>query len=430
MLLQGYDYNGSVSRFIIQPLIFLLPLFFWPSPLKFELAKIALFLSAGFFLVLYLLTSLNLKNFESHFKKLDKLPRAESSRYSPFKFSRVGRILDVFRSPLGSLKSFLGIHSWSKRPRYSTNDYKIWLLWVGILFLSTLINQSFPYGFLEGGYRHQSVIFFFLLGLFALVAKKLDAKIVLKWATAAIIIETLITYAQWLAIKFNFPILSYNQRPIGTIGEPNAVAGFLILGIPIIITFLPQPLIPVLAVILATVLTGSKAGILAVIAELVVFGFLWKKKLPYRKLLLIFSLILIIVIGTLGVYLERNESPFENRWLIWNLGLKAIQEKPILGYGAEGIVKVYDQEFRQINLTLEELAVDRSHNLFLDISLFSGIIGFVVFGLWLWRATQKLLKKESWVLASLVGFLVFSFFQPVGVTHWFYLIILISLTNI
>ena len=54
----------------------------------------------------------------------NKLPRAESSRYSPFKFSRVGRILNVFRSPLGSLKSFLGIHSWSKRPRYSTNDYK------------------------------------------------------------------------------------------------------------------------------------------------------------------------------------------------------------------------------------------------------------------------------------------------------------------
>ena len=370
-----------MSRFVLQLLIFLLPLFFWPSPLKFELAKVSLFFTGGLLLVFLFLAKLNIKNFETRFRNLDKT----------------------------------------------------WFLWVGILFLSTLINQSFPYGFLAGGYRHQSVIFFFLLGLFGLTIKgwnAKDAKRVLKWAGVAIIIETLIIYTQWLAIKFNFPILSYNQRPIGTIGEPNAVAGFLVLGIPIMITFLHQPLIPVLAVILAIVLTGSKAGILAILAEIVVIGFLWKKKLPYRKFLLIFSLILIITIGTLGVYLERHESPFENRWLIWNLGIKAILEKPILGYGAEGIIKVYDREFRQINLPLEELAVDRSHNLFLDITLFSGIIGLIVFSFWLWSIIQKLLKKKSWVLISLVGFLIFSFFQPIGVTHWFYLILLISLANL
>ncbi len=369
-----------MSSWLIRALIFLLPLFFWPSPVKFELAKIFLFFSAGFFLVIYLLTNFNLKTFEKYFKNLDK----------------------------------------------------VWFLWVGILFLSTLINQNFPYGFLEGGYRHQSVIFFFLLGLFVLIAKNLDAKDaknILKWASLAIIIETLIIYSQWLAIKFNLPILSYNQRPIGTIGEPNAVAGFLALGLPILAFTFQQPLIPILAVILAILLTGSKAGILAVIAEFVVFVSFWQKKFPYKRLILITFLVLTIAVGIFDVYLERYESPFENRWLIWNLGIKAIQEKPILGYGAEGIIKVYDQEFRQINLTLEELAVDRSHNLFLDITLFSGIIGLVIFSLWLWEIIQKLLKRRSWVLIPLVGFLVFSFFQPVGVTHWFYLIFLISLAN-
>lgn len=366
-----------MSRFILQSLIFLLPLFFWPSPLKFELAKVALFFTVGFLLIFLFLVKLNLKNFEARFKNLDK----------------------------------------------------IWFFWVGILFLSTLINQSFPYGFLVGGYRHQSVIFFFLLGLFALAIKELKTeclKHILKWASLAIIIETLIIYTQWLAIKFNFPILSYNQRPIGTIGEPNAVASFLVLGIPIMIAFLHQPLIPVLAVILAIVLTGSKAGILAVIAELIIFIFLWQKKFPFKKPLLITSLIIVIFSGVFGAYLERKESPFENRWLIWNLGIKAILERPILGYGAEGIIKVYDREFRQINLPLEELAVDRSHNLFLDITLFSGLTGLLVFCLWLRKITKSLVERKSWVLIPLVGFLVFSFFQPLGVVHWVYLIFLLS----
>ncbi|HUV42929.1 MAG TPA: O-antigen ligase family protein [Patescibacteria group bacterium] len=370
-----------MSRFIFQSLIFFLPLFFWPSPLKFELAKISLFLTGGFLLVFLFLAKLKIKNFEIHFKNLDK----------------------------------------------------IWFLWVGILLLSTLITQIFPYGFLAGGYRHQSVLFFFLLGLFGLIAKGLgtkNAKIVLKWASAAIIIETLIIYAQWLAIRFDFPILSYNQRPIGTIGEPNAVTGFLALGLPILVVTFQQPLISVIAVIIAILLTGSKAGLLAILAELIVFGFFWKRKFPYKKFILITSLFLIVIIGIFGVYFERGESRFENRWLIWDLGIRAIQEKPILGYGAEGIISAYDKQFSLIDRPLFGVVVDRSHNLFLDITLFSGIIGLVVFGLWLWRASQKLLKKRSWVLASLTGFLIFSFFQPIGVTHWFYLIILVSLTDI
>jgi len=366
-----------VSSWLIKLLIFLLPLFLWSSPLKFELAKVSLFFTAGFFLTLWLIIKLLKKDFEVCLQNIDK----------------------------------------------------IWFLWVGILFLSTLINQKFPYGFLAGGYRHQSVLFFFLLGLFALATKFLktkEKKSVLKWASLAIIIEILIIYAQWLAIKFNLPVLSYNQRPIGTIGEPNAVASFLALGLPILVITFQQPLIPVVALIIALLLTGSKAGVLAIMAELVVIGFLWKKKLPSRKFLLIFSLTLIIAVGILGVYLEKNESLFENRWLIWGLGIKAFQEKLILGYGAEGIINVYDRQFRQINRTLEGVVVDRSHNLLLDISLFSGIIGLVVFNLWFWRVNQKLLKKKSWFLASSVGFLVFSFFQPIGVVHWVYLIFLLS----
>lgn len=362
---------------LIKILIFFLPLVFWPSPIKFELVKVVFFLVMGFFLVIFLLTQLKTKGVE----KLWQLD-------------------------------------------------KTWFLWLGILFLSTLINQRFPYGFLAGGYRHQSVIFFLLLGLFATTTRKLktkNIKPVLRWASVAIIIETLIIYCQWLALKLNFPILSYNQRPVGTIGEPNAVAGFLVMGLPIIINFLGQPLIPVLLLIIAVLLTGSKAGTLAVLAELIVLCFFWKKKFPLKKSLLTTCLLLVVLAGIFGVYLEKEESRFENRWLIWSLGMKAVQERPLLGYGAEGIIGAYEKQFRLIDRPLEGIIVDRAHNLFLDIALFSGLIGLAVFCGWLWQVRQRLVKNKHWAFISFVGFLVFSFFQPIGVTHWVYLMVLLSL---
>lgn len=65
------------------------------------------------------------------------------------------------------------------------------------------------------------------------------------------------------------------------------------------------------------------------------------------------------------------QSPFENRWLIWQLGFKAALEKPLLGYGAEGIISAYDQQYQKIDRSL-------------------------------------------------------LFFQPFGVVHWFYLIFLLT----
>lgn len=128
--------------------------------------------------------------------------------------------------------------------------------------------------------------------------------------------------------------------------------------------------------------------------------------------------------GVAIAWQERNESLFENRWLIWNLGIKAVLEKPILGYGAEELIDVYNKQFKEMGRELAGVMVDRSHNLFLDIVLFSGIAGLMVFLKWFWESIEKI--KERWRIASIIGFLIFSFFQPLGVAHWVFLIILLS----
>ena len=353
---------------LVKALILLLPLFFWPFPVKFELAKVALFLFFGFLLIIFLLKEIWQGIIKDYFQKIDK----------------------------------------------------IYFSWLTVLLLSTLINADFTH-LLAGGYRQQGVIFFFLLGVFVLVLKKLEKKELKSISgiiSLTIIIQSLIIYGQWLAIKLGAPLLSYNQRPIGTLGEPNALAGFLLLGLPLV-----SQLPAILLVVGAIILTGSKGAVIALFGELIVFLFLKRKK-RFKKIFLIIPLLFLILIGIFGVYQERKESVFENRWQIWSLGIKAVKKRPVLGYGAEGIVKVYEQEYRQINQPLEGVIVDRSHNLLLDIALFSGLLGLAFFLSWFWQLIKKIAKEQEWTLIPLIGFLIFSFFQPIGVTHWFYLIVL------
>lgn len=350
--------------------LFFLPLFFWPNPPKYELAKIILFLLLSFLLAVWFL----LKN------KLNRL------------------------------------------------DNKIWFLWVLFLFLSTLFNNRLLPGLVGDGYRHQGIIFFLTLGIwtsaFGLVPKTNQEKI-WWWVGLAAIIESLVILSQWLAINLHFPILTYNDRPLGTFGEPNAAAGFLVMGLPILANVFPPSL--VFLAIGAIILTGSKTGLLALLAQGLIFSSLKLKSFPGKKFFAILGLVIILFIGIFGVWQERNQSLFENRWLIWNLGTKAVFEKPILGYGAEGIITVYDKQYQNIDRPLVELAIDRAHNFFLDIILLSGFIGLIIFLKWFWENTRKI--KEDWRTISLVGFLIFSFFQPIGVVHWIYLIFLLSIKH-
>lgn len=338
---------------LTRALLFFLPLFFWPNPVKFELPKVIFYLTLSLILVVYLI--------------------------------------------------------WKKRHNFFENHKNnLWFLWIGLMFLSALANERLVPSLIGDGYRHQGIIFFVSLGLWSVVfplQKKVEFKKTLFVISSVVIIESLLT------------LINRN-----TFGETNALAGFLVLGVPIVGTILPLPflLLPVLAIFL----TGSKAGIGALIVQviIVIFGkFIhWQNK----KILFYFATFLVIIAGIFGVWLEKENSPFESRWLIWNLGLKSVMEKPILGYGPEGIIGAYEKGFRNLGQPLQDLVIDRGHNIFLDVTLFSGILGLLVFLLWFSKSAGKL--NEKWRLLSLSGFLVFSFFQPLGVVHWLYLIYILS----
>ena len=115
-------------------------------------------------------------------------------------------------------------------------------------------------------------------------------------------------------------------------------------------------------------------------------------------------------------------SPFENRQIIWKLGFAQIITKPLLGFGAESGEVVYDSAFSKHNLPLDGLIIDRAHNLFIDVAMWSGFIGLILFGGFLinrFRGLENKYKKLAFV-----SFFIYSMFQPLSIVHWIFLFVL------
>jgi uncharacterized membrane protein (DUF2068 family) len=120
--------------------------------------------------------------------------------------------------------------------------------------------------------------------------------------------------------------------------------------------------------------------------------------------------------------------PFESRETIWKLGLEKVKEKPIWGFGAESNEVIYEDAFRKNNLFLVNLIIDRSHNLFIDVTLWSGLVGLIFFASWLIEEGHSLYRRKLWTnFVGLLSFLIYSFFQPLSVVHWLFLVLFFNL---
>lgn len=341
-----------MNSLILSLLLFILPFVFWLSPLRFELIKTIFF---------YLI-------------------------------------------------SFLAILSLLAKPKNIYID-KVWFLWTGILFLSSLLNHNFINSLVGYGYHHQGVVFFLVLGLWQILFKRERGNKILFLTALAAIIESIIVLLQ----------RGFFGNGFGTLGTPHDTAGFLLIALPLVVQNFP--LFLGLLTIAGIIATGSQIAILILMA-LGFYYLLQKTRFIKNRFKILIVTVIFLLIGSVLVYVQKNESPFESRHLIWTLGFKAFMEKPLFGYGSENIMTAYDQQYRYVDKPLLNLMVDRSHNLLLDILLFSGIAGFILFAKWLIDHLKQL--KENWQIYSLLSLFLFSFFQPLGVVHWVFLVFILN----
>lgn len=173
----------------------------------------------------------------------------------------------------------------------------------------------------------------------------------------------------------------------------------------------------------------ARAALLSIIAGSIIFILYFClrkiKKIKWRKVF-VGVCIAVFAFGTIFVLAKpsfvknimmKNEGG--NRLVFWNIAKEGFKEKPILGWGGSTYHIVYGKYFDPIITTpgyMPEYWVDRSHNIFFDELVSSGIVGlmslillygFICFGL-IRQAYREIDTKYGFVyIGVFAGFVAF-----------------------
>ena len=220
----------------------------------------------------------------------------------------------------------------------------------------------------------------------------------------------------------------------GSFDNPAGFAAVLSMGYPISLFLLAKAgkiekcsvIVALIVISFAICLSGSRTGVLAILASSVVFLLLQSKimsKLHQLRYLKIISVLVLglLVIGASILYYQKKDSA-NGRLLIWKVSSKIITDKPILGHGFEAFQAKYmdyqAEYFRtNQNSMFEMLADNVKHpfNEFVKIAVEFGMIGlaiglsFVLF--LLWKTMKSKDENRGLIMSGLVSFMIFANFS-------------------
>ncbi|TSD05145.1 MAG: Uncharacterized protein Greene071436_5 [Parcubacteria group bacterium Greene0714_36] len=115
-----------------------------------------------------------------------------------------------------------------------------------------------------------------------------------------------------------------------------------------------------------------------------------------------------------------REGTVQDRFLIWKMSLKGIVDRPILGWGQENYYLVF-QKYFEPGLFGAEAWFDRSHNVFLDWGVHTGILGLGAYlgilGIAVWQILRAMRHNRGvfFIGLALLGLFATDFFQKLFV---------------
>jgi O-antigen ligase len=297
----------------------------------------------------------------------------------------------------------------------------LFLAFIGVNVISTIINRDFQNGFFGQYYRYQGLVTLACLGgvyfVSSLITNKAKKSMVaiIQWSG---LIYSMVVYVQGiLFFGLNLPIYNFNGRIAGFMGNPNFMAGFLALAFGFSkFRYLPLYLA-------AIIFTGSRSGLIG-IGVVVILRLIFYAKIKAKLFLIIF---VIAGIGLIVFKLEnRAISSFDNRAIIWKQTIKAISTKPILGWGKENFAKAFESTLGNNDFDLKHIRVDKAHNEFLDVTIESGIIGLSIYLILVLRVFYILLinLQDPWIRQNLIlltVFFVMAFVNVVNINSYLFL---------
>lgn len=316
-------------------------------------------------------------------------------------------------------------------------------IFILILLFTSLFGVDPLMGMLGKEPYFQGWVIYAYLWIFSLMVSSVQIK-PKKWIMALSLssaIVSLVAIRQFVEISFLGQFIpTYAGRVVSTFGQPNFYSGFLLLTLPLI----PRKgywWLVIFLNIMAIILSQSRIAYLM----LSVLMLVWLvKELTARKLLVIAFLSFFLQSGLLWQEIWEPASTInpdltkvsvENRVYIWPLSWQLILQKPLFGYGLENINNAFSNYFETnkhalypVLLSLKELNIDRTHNFLLDLLLFSGVAGTLVWLGLIWLLFKKA-KNNKILLIALVTYLVWIQFQNQSVVHLIYFWLLVGLID-
>lgn len=223
------------------------------------------------------------------------------------------------------------------------------------------------------------------------------------------------------------------DRAFSTLGNPNYLAGFLLLFLPLVPELTKTRSMRILwyaLILFGIAVAGSLVGISIAIGYIFFLLFSSGANKKYMLAALILSVAGIIAISPI-IPVDKSGS-MEHRLIIWGTTIRIMEENPerlLFGYGPEAFKTVFpgytpSEKARYF----EDNTPDRAHNIFLDILFSFGVVGL---GIFLW-ALVLFFRKNSVTEAktrSMILFLLFFSFNIPVLVHFLLVGLAVSLKD-
>ena len=210
-----------------------------------------------------------------------------------------------------------------------------------------------------------------------------------------------------------------NNRFVGTLGEPNATAAFVIFLWPFGFFGIRKwgfwekigqvAMFAITITILA--LTGSRSAMIAFIIQLIFMAFY---DLKISKIISFLTSIF-IYLGSLVLPIFGKVG-FENRADIWRSAIFANGNNFILGNGFGNLENALHISAKNLGLLVQYSYVDSSHNLFLDWWVQGGVIGLILLFGFVFLSFKKFYKEDNFrEVVLLLGVVTVMSFNPASI---------------
>jgi len=446
--------NEAALEAIYLLIVFIIPLWFsywFPTYNMFELSKLAIFKGLTSLLLIFSVTRFFLYYYlapeQAEFLIIFKKIRQAFKKYFLFAILLLAGLgVSLFFS-INWQQSFFG----SYERQQGLISHLFYFLFAALMFVNLFFDRYLPDPYLVS-------------------SSALTAKIKRLIITVTLAATGVAVYGVLQIMNIDF--LTWPEPPhltgrtLSTMGQPNFLASFLLLTIPLSFyltyvsrRFLIRFFFGLFAFIQIACLffTSSRGGLLAFIAVIALFGlylFFYSQLNKKIKVAVIFGA---LILGIAGLFIMEMITPgriaesfdfrrgsLAARVYFFQAAADAITIKPFFGYGLENSSEVFIRYYeRDWGLYGDVSAnTDRAHNLLLDILVWIGFFGLILFTLWYYSVLKlgwqqiRSGQDKSLAMALILGILgylislLFSFAIVVGeVYFWLFFAILAVLST-